>query len=330
MSLRIAASKTSSPLVSTSKSIMTSATLESTIPEGEAVSPGPQSDIIEDLKAVAVTPSSTASQTECESAPSKTGSTTEASKDDEEEEELADDDSMETFPQNPDLNKENSSMIGSKAARKTLQTFVADTTSPLRKFGGVARPPASPHSIRSSRSKISHAERSKNSDSHTLTRQQSILHESGKMLEYARKEVYKLRAKNAQLSNDFDLLKTNNQRLIDANASLGETCDALNKHAKNLSKANHRLKSDAKKKQEKLKAELNESTSQNKAMKVQVTELKEELKMKHGSYVGEVQSRLQYQKTMAKIVDAVQARCRDHRLVEDILSMIDECEGQDF
>ncbi len=329
MSLRVA-SKTSSPLVSTSKSIMTTTTLESSIPEEEAVSPAvSQSDLIEDMKAVAITPTSTGSETECESAPSKTGYTPEPSKDEEEEEE-ADDDSMETFPQNPDLNKENSSVLGSKPARKTLQTLVADTASPLRKFGSVARPPASPHSIRSSRSKISYTERSRNSDSHTLTRQQSILHESGKMLEYARKEVYKLRAKNAQLSNDFDLLKTNNQRLIDANASLGETCDVLNNHAKNLSKANHRLKSDAKKKHEKLKAELIESHGQNKAMKVQVSELKEELKMKHGSYIGEVQSRLQYQKTMAKIVDAVQARCRDHQLVEDILSMIDECEGQKF
>lgn len=307
---------------------MTTATIESTIPEEEAViSTGlSQSDLIENIKAVTVTPSG--SQTECESAsPSKMSSVPEPSKDGEEE----DDDSMETFPQSPDLNKENSVKEKSQPVRKTLMTVV-DTASPLRKIGS-DRPPTSPQSIQTNKSKKSQGNRSKsslNSNTHTLTRQQNILHESGKMLEYARKEVYKLRAKNAQLNNDFELLKANNQRLIDANSSLGETCDALNKHAKTLSKANVKLKHDAKKKLEKLKAELSECNGQNKAMKVQVAELKEELKMKHGSYVGEVQSRLQYQKTMAKIVDAIQARCRDHRLVEDILSMIDECEGQQF
>eukprot|EP01083_Nonionella_stella_P107501 311404_1 len=56
-------------------------------------------------------------------------------------------------------------------------------------------------------------------------------------------------------------------------------------------------------------------------------ELKEELKMKQGTYIAEVHSRLQYQKTMMKIVDTIQDRCREHKLVEKVLAMSDECES---
>jgi hypothetical protein len=57
-------------------------------------------------------------------------------------------------------------------------------------------------------------------------------------------------------------------------------------------------------------------------------EIKEELKMKQATYISEVHSRLQYQKTMAKIVDVIQEKCRDTRLVEDILALSDECETE--
>ena len=56
-------------------------------------------------------------------------------------------------------------------------------------------------------------------------------------------------------------------------------------------------------------------------------ELKEELKMKQGTYIAEVHSRLQYQKTMGKIVDMIQERCHDHELVEDVPVLSDECDS---
>ena len=49
--------------------------------------------------------------------------------------------------------------------------------------------------------------------------QQRLMDESGRMLEYLRKEVFKLRTQNQQLKRDFDLMKENNQRLMDANAN---------------------------------------------------------------------------------------------------------------
>jgi myosin-5 len=149
-----------------------------------------------------------------------------------------------------------------------------------------------------------------------LSQQQTLMDESGKMLEYLRKEVFKLRSQNSQLRTDFELLKENNQRLMDANASAGASFAALNQHAKQLSKTNAKLKSD-----------VGRYRQQSHNLQMSQVELKEELKMKQGTYIAEVHSRLQYQKTMSSIVDAIQERCPDHQLVEDILTMSDECES---
>ena len=50
--------------------------------------------------------------------------------------------------------------------------------------------------------------------------------------------------------------------------------------------------------------------------------------MKQATYVAEVHSRLQYQKSMAKIVDIVQETCNDTRLVENVLNIADDCETE--
>lgn len=147
--------------------------------------------------------------------------------------------------------------------------------------------------------------------------QQNLMDESGKMLEYLRKEVFKLRSQNAQMRTDFDLLKDNNQRLMDANASAGASFAALNQHAKNLSKTNV-----------KLTADIQQYKQHIQKLNVTQVELKEELKMKQATYIAEVHSRLQYQKTLSKIVEMASERCRDTRLVEDILSVADECEAE--
>merc|ERR1712038_133035 len=151
---------------------------------------------------------------------------------------------------------------------------------------------------------------------HLSQQQQTLMDESGKMLEYLRKEVFKLRSQNSQLRTDFELLKENNQRLMDANASAGASFAALNQHAKQLSKTNAKLKADT-----------TRYRQQCHSQQMSLVELKEELKMKQGTYIAEVHSRLQYQKTMSHIVDAIQERCADHHLVEDILTMSDECES---
>jgi myosin-5 len=147
--------------------------------------------------------------------------------------------------------------------------------------------------------------------------QQTLMDESGKMLEYLRKEVFKLRSQNTQMQTDFDLLKDNNQRLMDANASAGASFTALNQHAKSLSKTN-----------ESLQETVIHFKQQVEKLNVTQLELKEELKLKQATYVAEVHSRLQHQKAVTSIVDLVQERCNDTRLVEDILGIADACETE--
>jgi len=137
------------------------------------------------------------------------------------------------------------------------------------------------------------------------------------MLEYLRKEVFKLRNQNSQMRDDFDLLKDNNQRLMDANASAGASFAALNQHAKQLTKANAKLTSD-----------IQQYKSTVQKMHVTQVELKEELKMKQATYIAEVHSRLQYQKALSKISEIVMEKCRDTRLVEEVLSIADNCEAE--
>ena len=146
--------------------------------------------------------------------------------------------------------------------------------------------------------------------------QQALMDESGKMLEYLRKEVFKLRSHNSQLRKDYDSLKESHHKLMDANASAGASFAALNNHAKHLTKTNQKLLSD-------IAAQKGVISNLN----LEQIELKEELKMKQATYIAEVHSRLQYQRTMNRIVDIIQIRCRDDRLVDDVLALSDDCEA---
>ena len=151
----------------------------------------------------------------------------------------------------------------------------------------------------------------------TQQHQQTLMDESGKMLEYLRKEVFKLRSHNSRMRRDFDLLKENNQRLMDANASAGASFAALNQHAKQLAKSNERYK-----------GEVHSCKGQIQQLSLTQVELKEELKMKQATYIAEVHSRLQYQKALSRIMDITQQRCGDDRLVEDILRVADACQAE--
>ena len=105
---------------------------------------------------------------------------------------------------------------------------------------------------------------------HELTlEQQRLMDESGKMLEHLRQEVFKLRSQNQQLRSDFVLLKENNQRLMDANASAGASFAALNQHAKQMSKNNAQMLD-----------EVQSYKAQVQKLNILQVELKEELRLK--------------------------------------------------
>jgi myosin V len=140
--------------------------------------------------------------------------------------------------------------------------------------------------------------------------QQTLIDESGKIIEYLRKENMKLRNQNDTMRKDFRSLKENNQRLMEANASAGESFSALNEHAKQLNTTNAKLIKNVE------------------AYKAQLEKLKDDLKTRQAYYLAEAEARLAYQKTMAQIVGAVQDKCRDPQLVEDVVIMALECEAE--
>ena len=64
------------------------------------------------------------------------------------------------------------------------------------------------------------------------------------------------------------------------------------------------------------------------AKAIMLEKLKEDLKTRQQYYLAEAEARLAYQKTMAQIVGAIQDKCRDAQLVEDVVIMALECEAE--
>ena len=140
--------------------------------------------------------------------------------------------------------------------------------------------------------------------------QQTLIDESGKIIEYLRKENMKLRQQCETMKRDFKSLKENNARLMEANASASASFNQLNEHAKGLNATNARLIKNVD------------------TYKKQLTKMKEDLKNRQAFYLAEAHARVAYQKTLARIVAQVQDKSRDAQLVEDVVIWALECEAE--
>lgn len=140
--------------------------------------------------------------------------------------------------------------------------------------------------------------------------QQNLIDESTKIIEYLRKELAKLKGQNENMRKDFKGLKENNQKLMSANTSASASFTSLNDHAKELNVTN---------------ADLIRNVEEYKA---QLEKLKEDLKTRQSYYLSEAEARLAYQKTLAQIVGTIQEKCKDAKLVEDVVLMALECESE--
>lgn len=162
--------------------------------------------------------------------------------------------------------------------------------------------------------------KSKSSKTTLHTAQQSLMAESGELLVRLKKELQKLRSQNQHLRKDMNTMKGSNKCLMDANGSLGKTCEQLNLHGQKMNKTNAKLKAQIVKTDALLDAERDKVQMLTTAQ----METKAELELKHESYVEEAHSRNEYFKVLVKISEQIQERCRDYRLAEDILGMTDE------
>jgi len=140
--------------------------------------------------------------------------------------------------------------------------------------------------------------------------QQTLIDESGKIIEYLRKENMKLRQQCESMKRDYKSLKENNSRLMEANASASTSFNQLNEHAKGLNATNARLIKNVD------------------TYKKQLVKMKDDLKNRQAFYLAEAHARVAYQKTLAKIVAQVQDKSRDAQLVEDVVIWALECEAE--
>jgi myosin-5 len=148
--------------------------------------------------------------------------------------------------------------------------------------------------------------------------QHELMDESGRMLEYLRKEVFKLRTANVVQRTENERLKENNRRLSDANAAAGASFAALNQHTKQLSKANM-----------KYVADITNYKQHISRMQTQMSELKEELKMKQATYIAEVHTRIQFAKMLQLVSRTVEERVEDEEVVAEVNAMVEDCLSYD-
>ena len=136
------------------------------------------------------------------------------------------------------------------------------------------------------------------------------LKDSSEITSYLRKENKKNRASTTQYRKDYDTMQENNKRLLEANAYAGASFEAMNEHSKKTNSNNSKLMQNLG------------------SYKKQNQKLKEDLRMRSGYYDAEAQIRVNYQKSMAEIMEMIQDQCDDAQLTEDILVLALECESE--
>jgi myosin heavy subunit len=136
------------------------------------------------------------------------------------------------------------------------------------------------------------------------------LKDSSEITAYLRKENKKMRASTTQYRKDYDTMQENNKRLLEANAYAGASFEAMSEKSKKTNSNNSKLMQN-----------LNKYKKQNQ-------KLKEDLRMRSGFYDAEAQIRVNYQKSMAEIMEMIQDQCDDAQLTEDILVLALECESE--
>lgn len=140
--------------------------------------------------------------------------------------------------------------------------------------------------------------------------QKTKLEESGKLIGFLQKENKKLKSSNDKAKKEFKKVKETNDRLVSANESAGQSFELLQNQSKKLNGNTSGINSSIEK------------------FKKANAQLREDLKARQAFYNAEAQIRLQYQKTLAQILDVFQDNCKDPDLVEDVVCVALECESE--
>eukprot|EP00522_Entomoneis_paludosa_P005858 CAMPEP_0172458822 /NCGR_PEP_ID=MMETSP1065-20121228/29457_1 /TAXON_ID=265537 /ORGANISM="Amphiprora paludosa, Strain CCMP125" /LENGTH=1142 /DNA_ID=CAMNT_0013213237 /DNA_START=11 /DNA_END=3439 /DNA_ORIENTATION=+ len=146
-------------------------------------------------------------------------------------------------------------------------------------------------------------------DKAEITQSRKKIEESDKIIAYLRKENKKVRDQTEKMKDDLQELKEQNNRLIEANASAGASLDSLEKQKKNIATHNSKLDDNLKK------------------WKSQNSQLKADLENRTAYYKAETRIRGEYEKAMEKIIEIMEAKCDDAKLIEDVSNAQMQCEA---
>jgi len=140
--------------------------------------------------------------------------------------------------------------------------------------------------------------------------QKTKLAESKKLIGFLQKETKKLKSSHDKAKKEYKTVKDTNERLVSANESAGQSFDMLQNQSKKLNTNTSSVNTNIEK------------------FKTANAKLREDLKSRQAFYNAEAQIRLQYQKTLAQILDVFQDNCKDPDLVEDVVCAALECESE--
>jgi myosin-5 len=153
-----------------------------------------------------------------------------------------------------------------------------------------------------------HLKKSNMVDKKDIAANKKKVEESEKIVGYLRKENKKVRDNTEKLKEDLQEMKDQNNRLIEANASAGASLDSMEKQKKNIASHNAKLDDNFKK------------------YKAQNSQLRRDLENRNSYYHAETKIRDEYERAMEQIVDLLEDRCKDHKLVEDVNTAQLQCE----
>lgn len=140
--------------------------------------------------------------------------------------------------------------------------------------------------------------------------QKTKLEESAKLIGFLQKENKKLKSANEKAKKEMKKVKETNERLVNSNENAGQSFEMLNSNASKLQNNQKTINANIEK------------------FKKENAKLREDLKARQAFYNAEAQIRLQYQKTLAQILDVFQDNCKDPDLVEDVVCVALECESE--
>jgi len=140
--------------------------------------------------------------------------------------------------------------------------------------------------------------------------QQKKLDEQTKLIEMLKKENKKIRKDNEKMKEKFSVVKANNDKLIAANEEAGNDFESKDESSQKLHLKN-----------EKLLKDLENAKAENKRMK-------EECMQRQDDYMTQAETRLEYQKTMARILNMIQDTSKEAQIVEDTVVLALECEAE--